>query len=76
MSGRCKDCCNWRTEQVMPFPYHDEPLGAWGYCDMAGSSDGKPDVPEAKAHAGDAELYGAWLVTRPDFGCVQWEAES
>jgi hypothetical protein len=75
MDGRCATCAYWRPERVMCSPHYDEPFGAWGYCDLAGSNDGKPDVPETKAHAGDAELYGAWLVTQPDFGCVSWEKQ-
>lgn len=45
----------------------------WGSCELASSDDGGPEHPESKAVARDDEAWSAWLNTRPDFGCNQWE---
>ena len=45
-----------------------------GYCGRAESSSGSPDDKASRAYALDGEHYSAKLVTRSDFGCVQFEA--
>jgi hypothetical protein len=72
MGGQCRDCRWWRPERVLPYPIRDAAFGAWGYCDLAGTLDGKPGEPLPLAFALDAEWYSADLLTRPDFGCVSW----
>ncbi len=50
--------------------------GRWGVCVLTtyGREGGYSyDHPESFALAHDHERYAAELLTRPDFGCVQWE---
>lgn len=72
MDGRCKTCKWW---------YRLLDSESTGTCELAGwvsgYPDGHKDHPESKAWAaGESyEEIEAWLVTAPDFGCVQWEAK-
>lgn len=59
--GHCRDCWGW---QKIP--------DGWGYCGKTFSSKGKSDDPTSLAYATDTDEYHALLVTRPDFGCVQY----
>lgn len=45
-----------------------------GLCSLAHSRADEPDHHESKAVAIDFEGHEAHLLTRPNFGCVQWEA--
>lgn len=50
------------------------PRRGWGVCAMTRYG---PEYahPESLALSTDHEDYGAELVTRPDFGCVQWQPQ-
>jgi hypothetical protein len=64
--GRCRDCKWWGSER----------RSDWGQCSAAAMDGGKPaHHPETRMLAQDAYDYEAWLVTAPDFGCVQFEAK-
>jgi len=43
-----------------------------GYCNRAGSGQGKAYESDSLAWAQDADLFRAWLNVSPEFGCVQW----
>lgn len=63
---RCERCKWWE-----PMDY-DPP---WGSCALAESGDMAERPAESKAITnGGADGYYSKLHTRPDFGCVQWEA--
>lgn len=73
--GQCRDCRHWERDKK-PFrqPYRTQPSGEeqeapgeWHACARIGhgeSWDGGPAVLL------DPDQSGAWLVTRPDFGCA------
>ena len=39
------------------------------------TEDGRLIHKDSLATATDHELYAAWLVTSPEFGCIQFEAK-
>jgi hypothetical protein len=64
--GRCRDCRWWNAEPLTDF---DETRGkVWGACLRVESSD-------SLAEAMGRDPGEGWLTTRPDFGCVQFEAK-
>jgi hypothetical protein len=68
----CETCKHWensglRVNQGYPYP-------GYGVCKRATGHSG-PDEKDALAYADDAEDYEAYLRTKPNFGCVQWEAK-
>lgn len=66
---RCTTCSNWLEL--------DEG-SRWGECLIAGTKDDEPQHKDTKAHVFiDIHFKGyAELLTRFDFGCVQWEGSS
>jgi hypothetical protein len=67
MDGRCATCKWWLEQEFAA-------VNSWRICDLTVLRGGDaPKYPESRAYAEDAESYRAWLVTAPDFGCVQWE---
>jgi hypothetical protein len=60
MTGRCKDC---RYAEAMRGELH---------CELVTTQYGEQVHPESLARAVDPDEYSAWLVVRPDFGCVQF----
>lgn len=68
----CKNCRHWIA---MPDNIAmDTPEGT-RICELATSYRGGQENSETLAWAIDAEEYLALLVTRPDFGCNQFEKE-
>ncbi len=71
MSGLCRDCKHWAKAEGM--------RGEFGVCRLISAPCGGNKVsgrPNAHAHAMTED--GWWLghlLTRPDFGCVQFEAD-
>ena len=47
----------------------------WGICELGRTESGEPINKATKAAAQDYEGYKAFLHTRPDFACVQWQAK-
>jgi len=45
----------------------------WGQCMLCRSVLREATHEGSRAVAIDSESWQAWLETRPDFGCVQWE---
>jgi hypothetical protein len=70
--GSCADCRWWDLYPT------DE--GGWGACALADSSEGfdhpRPDGRRQLAVAKGASGLTAVLVTRHDFGCVQWQGRT
>ena len=58
---RCETCKHWEWGAT------------WGMCALGDSTEGDAKVPESRAHAQDSELWHAWLATRNDFGCIQYD---
>lgn len=67
MSDHCKDCKYWRESAKYP---GDGECGA--ILDLQNSVS---DDPPAYILAHGWEVSGAELMTKADFGCVQWEAK-
>ncbi len=71
--GHCKDCRWWGYED------DDEDDDGTRRCSLAMMVGGEAVYPESKAIAWDGvddPVAGvASLWTKPDFGCVQWEAK-
>jgi hypothetical protein len=63
MIERCETCRWWR---VRPAQYV-------GNCEMAETMNAKPLHAETKAEAHDGDGNFGLFITRPDFGCIQWE---
>ncbi len=73
MNERCKNCRHWQDLNGIFKP----PLGVCGLtflseCDENESLDIRID-PQRLAMAEDGSDYKAYLITREDFGCVQFE---
>ena len=70
--GNCRDCKHWDK---------GAPMGGWGLCALGHSAFGvarysEPQYSDSLAYAqGGGDHWGAWLNTKPDFGCVQWAAK-
>ena len=60
IQGYCATCKHWEQSS--------------GHCLLATTDSGRPLCKDSLAVAEDAESYMAWLVTKADFGCVQYEA--
>ncbi len=66
MNGLCKDCKHWEWQ-------HGGERWSWGECVL---TKGHFAYPEHKGTTAVADARGmAVLVTRPDFGCNQFEAK-
>ena len=70
MDNRCETCRHWWN------PTYSEEEGTWGLCLMTESLPRwEPRRPETRAYATVTDPEGEpYLLTRPDFGCVQWQA--
>ena len=79
-ADQCHDCRWWHaTEYASANRGAGEPNepGLWGACGLIGDlEDRQPDpVPQSeRAFTRDASDYKSWLMTRSDFGCIEWEA--
>lgn len=62
---RCDQCKFWNAGDA-----HTAPAGT---CGRGKSRNGFPVDATTKAWAEDNESYAAYLVTKPDFGCVMFE---
>ena len=92
MTGRCETCRWWlgpRDNQWVDDYQPTEMMQSlsrgpdiavrdrkWGVCQMTTYEPYQYTHPESLALAHDHEQYGAELLTRPDFGCVQWKEQS
>lgn len=65
--GYCKDCKWW---ELRPHSFREP----WGRCLKTHNerSEGEQSLAHAYTYAPDRT---AFLLTHPDFGCVQWEAK-
>ena len=66
---RCRDCKFWG---------HHPDIRAMenaGYCELTQVDVGEPEHPESKAISEDRDFWESWLVTAPDFGCIQWQSK-
>ena len=74
--GRCRDCRWWvvfNRSAVRPEDLNQRISPR--VCALMTISHQWPDHPESKAQACDGDDYLAWVVTAPDFGCIQHEAK-
>lgn len=78
--GTCETCKYW--DENLPQSIEDVELGyevhpfytfGWGKCKIAESHNG--NIGTFPLLAMDAETYHAHLITRPSFGCNQYEAK-
>ena len=61
--GCCEACMYWDYDSY----------DGTGNCRRASSDSGEPIDEESLMYACDTEAYSAWLVTKPNFGCVMYE---
>lgn len=65
--GLCRDC-KW----YIPINYGDEE----GTCKLMGGYDCEPKIANTLAYSDtDAPEESTWVIVRPTFGCVQFEAK-
>lgn len=62
---RCESCRHWEKKT--------DPGEKWGYCKRGYSSNGVATDTESKVVARDYAGYHAFMETRLDFGCIQFE---
>lgn len=78
MSGFCRDCKWWQaTAKSTRFDWGSYMVCAKTSGDGARADaieDGTPEESLASAYSPDMPAVPAVLVTAPDFGCVQFEA--
>jgi hypothetical protein len=78
---RCDECRFWTRRDTSDddwsinyadrdTPENRDEYARWGSCDKGRSSNGERR-PDTLAWASDFENYGARLMTRESFGCVQ-----
>jgi hypothetical protein len=67
----CETCRHWEC-RFRGHPDHD----GFGTCEIADSDENGATPGTGLAYAQDADNYHAWLKTKPNFGCVQWEAKT
>jgi len=65
--GHCSDC-RWWTDYPNADPNQK-------FCALTETRDYEPLHPESRALPAGAGAHWKRLETRPDFGCVQWEAK-
>lgn len=67
--GHCKDCKWWSQKSKRDLV---EPWEGWGRCELMTCDYEEPLYPQTKAVAWGYESPGG--ITKPDFGCVQFES--
>lgn len=77
MNNRCESCKHWGS--VDRGAYRDELLG-YGDQKRCGrivdaSDIGDDELSNEPAYTKDGEDYYSAIFTRPNFGCVLWEAK-
>ena len=71
----CSECRHWQhPDQEEWHGGHSLVGGCWGRCVLA-ETRGEPSGGLSLAYAIDCEEYWAKLMTRKDFGCVQFAAK-
>lgn len=68
---RCETCKWWTCGTDDEWDHSDEP--DWGNCDMAFVIDSRRRHENTKAVSNSVAGMN-FLMTREDFGCVQWES--
>jgi hypothetical protein len=72
--GYCRDCCHWGDRSFAVPGVTDFAPKETGFCRLSVSIGAKPQHPESLAVAADHEGYKSVLITRPDYGCIQFQA--
>jgi hypothetical protein len=74
--GHCKDCQWWHRFTLADDRWDPvERWDGWGRCQAADSDMGGPLTEDTLAFVDDAGCNGPLLMTKPDFGCVMFEAK-
>ena len=73
--GYCKDCEFWEEYKPEEGDYVYESRLGWGNCEIAKGKDAAPVDKTALAYADDYESYKAEFITRPEFGCIQFQSK-
>jgi hypothetical protein len=74
--GRCRDCRWWTpVESRRSMIDYQERREGTGQCGQAWSKEGVPGSETTLAWAEDADEHAAVLITKPHFGCVQFQAK-
>ncbi len=63
--------CRWWLSGKNDYPPN---LTEWGQCGFAAGIYGLAVHDESLAYSVDLDGNGTALLAKPDFGCVQWEA--
>jgi hypothetical protein len=75
--GYCKDCKFWDEHKPDEDEeeFFEERRRNWGFCRLGESRGGEPITEGTLVYASDSEMYIAHLETRPEFGCIQFQAK-
>jgi len=78
--GNCRDCGHWADEDSEDLGFRSCGLvehwsSSTGYNEAYTERVIEPRSRHLKAFAEDASGYSAYLMTAPDFGCVQFKAK-
>lgn len=76
--GRCKDCKWWSKDAENDPSLHKclHVMELWDASEWGDNGDGRVLTEKAEGHKAfvqDGSDYMAKLLTRPDFGCVEFE---
>jgi hypothetical protein len=74
--GYCRDCQHWGQRNFTTPGITNFDLRETGFCQLSVSNSAGALMAESLAVAADHEGYKAMLITRPNFGCVQFSSSS
>lgn len=69
MPDSCDGCTFWKRHTDEYDQYSDkwgvDRFDRWGNCH-------RENLPDTPIYSQDASNYASWIITRDDFGCVEW----
>ena len=74
--GYCRDCQHWGKRSFTTPGVTNFDLRETGFCGLSVSNGAGALIPDSLAVAADHEGYKAMLITRPEFGCIQFMPRS
>lgn len=82
--SNCQTCRYWEPVRYAVRPEdrvdRDAQPGSWGNCTLIGDTSGqyREDADRERSHRAftqDSSKYRSWLLTRSDFGCIDYWAK-
>ena len=76
--GNCRDCKHWDKQALVGrHSGYGQKLRGYGMCSVIIDDYGNNDIHDtAFVMGGDYADTAGELLTKPDFGCVLWEADA